>query len=317
MGQKTNATIFRLNNWKLQCVEKNKEEHNLFAYQNIEIQKYLNQIFSVNGLNIQNVKIKYSQKDLYIFICYYPIKKYLLGFQFERKKLKENKSILIYKNKISSFIENLNPSITNKNLTKFKRVKIISQYNKSFINDLEHLKKNYFLQQVLETLTIFTGNFYNLNIILENLNQGLVLNLNNQQKNEIKRKLLLLKQYSKKNFFSEGISIFIAVVKFRNSSHLLNDYINRHFKELKRQSVFLIFLKRALDFFIFFSFSKVLGIKIIIKGRFNGAPRAKKKIISVGNLPTQSINTIIDFSETTVFTKNGTFGLKTWVNYKM
>lgn len=315
MGQKTNATIFRLNNWKLQCVEKNKEEHNLFAYQNIEIQKYLNQFFSVNGLNIQNVKIKYSQKDLYIFISYYPIKKYLLGFQFERKKINEDKLIPMPKNKISSFIKNLNLDI--KNLTKFKRVKIISQYNKSFINDLQYLKKNYFLQQVLETLTIFTGNFYNLNIILENLNQGLVLNLKNEQKNEIKRKLLLLKQYSKKSFFNEGISIFTAVVKFRNSSYLLNDYINRHFKELKRQSVFLIFLKRALDFFISFSFSKVLGIKIIIKGRFNGAPRAKKRIISVGNLPTQSIKNIIDFSETTVFTKNGTFGLKTWVNYKM
>lgn len=316
MGQKTNATIFRLNNWKLQCVEKNKEEHNLFNYQNIEIQEYLNQFFFVNGLNIHNLKIKYSQKKLYIFICYLPIKEYSpkTGFQFKHKTKTQKKENKIPKfTKISSFISS-NSEI--KNSTKFKRLKILSQYNKSFINDLTFMKRNDFLQQIFETLNRFTGNLYDVNIVMENLNQGLILNLNNQQKNEIRRKLILLKQYSKTSFFDEGISVLIIVIKFKNSSFLLNNYINKHFKELKKQSVFLIFLKRALDFFIFFNFSKVLGIKIVIKGRFNSAPRAKKKIISVGNVPTQSISKTIDFSETTVFTKNGTFGLKIWIHYK-
>ena len=194
MGQKTNATIFRLNNWKLQCVEKNKEEHNLFNYQNIEIQKYLNQFFSINGLNIHNLKIKYSQKNLYIFISYFPVKQYLpkIGFQFKPKiKVQKTKNKISKFNKISSFISS-NSEI--KNLTKFKRLKIISQHNKSFINGSTLMKKNGFLQQIFETLNEFTGNSYNVNIVLENLNQGLILSLNNQQKNEIRRKIILLKQ---------------------------------------------------------------------------------------------------------------------------
>ena len=85
MGQKTNPTIFRLNNWNLQCVEKNKEEHNLFNYQNIEIQKYLVQFFSDKGLNIHNIKLLYSQKNLHIYITYHSTKEL---FSFVKKKFK-------------------------------------------------------------------------------------------------------------------------------------------------------------------------------------------------------------------------------------
>ena len=316
MGQKTNPTIFRLNKWKLQCVEKNKEEHNLFTYQNIEIQKYLNQFFSVNGLSIHNLKIKYSQKNLYILISYFPVTQFPIktGFQFQSKiKTQKKLNKLITPSNISSFIL---CSSQVKSFTKFKRLKILSKYNKFFIKDLQNSKKNNFSQQIFETLTAFTNNLYDINIVLENLNQGLVFNLNNQQKNEIRRKILLLKQYSKRNFFDEGISTLIVVIMFKNSAYLLNNYINKYFKELKTQGIFFIFLKRALDYFIFFNFSKVLGTKIVIKGRFNSAPRAKKKTISVGNVPTQSIFKNIDYSETTVFTKNGTFGIKVWIHYK-
>ena len=57
----------------------------------------------------------------------------------------------------------------------------------------------------------------------------------------------------------------------------------------------------------------VNGVKIVIKGRFNGAPRARSKIIQVGNIPLQSFKAKIDYSQTTSYTPNGTFGVKVWI----
>ena len=56
--------------------------------------------------------------------------------------------------------------------------------------------------------------------------------------------------------------------------------------------------------------SKISGISIIISGRINGFPRAKKKQIRIGILPLQSINSEIDYFKETVYTDNGTLGLK-------
>ena len=65
------------------------------------------------------------------------------------------------------------------------------------------------------------------------------------------------------------------------------------------------------------TFSKCKGIKIKVKGRFNGAPRAKDKLINIKNgVPTLTINSKIDYAETTSFSPNGTFGVKVWIDEK-
>lgn len=319
MGQKINPTIFRLKNWNLQCVEKNKEEHNLFNYQNIQIQKYLRQFFSIKGLDIHATKLFYSQKNLYIYITYFSTKEILLflkkDFKFKTKTYIVETPLSISNKRISYYL------LTKKYKTspKIKRLKILSKfkkYNSNCINS-KLVEKNHFLQQILETLTKFLGNYYNIKVILQNYNQGLTINLNEIQKNKFKRKLLLLKQYSKKDFFEEGVFTLFVLIKIKNSSYLLNSFVNKYLTKLKKQNLFLIFLKKALTYLIFLNFSKVEGIKIAINGRFNSAPRSKKKLIIVGNVPTQTVAKNINYSETTAFTKNGTFGIKVWVNYKI
>ena len=57
--------------------------------------------------------------------------------------------------------------------------------------------------------------------------------------------------------------------------------------------------------------NKIKGIKIKIKGRFNGRSRANSQTIKLANgVPLITINSKIDYSETTAFSKNGTFGVK-------
>ena len=83
---------------------------------------------------------------------------------------------------------------------------------------------------------------------------------------------------------------------------------------LKRHNYFLIFLKQVLDLLVKTKVSKMKGIKIVVKGRFNNVPRAKTKIILIGNIPIQTLEKDINYHESAAYTKNGTYGIKVWVN---
>ena len=61
-------------------------------------------------------------------------------------------------------------------------------------------------------------------------------------------------------------------------------------------------------------FCKIKGIKINIKGRFNGRPRARTRSILAGDIAVQSFNKKVEYFQKTVYTKNGTFGIEIWVN---
>jgi len=75
MGQKINSNIFRLgikkNEWKSQYFEKTKEEFSLYAYQSLEIKKFLQKFLAINGLIFHDFKIQYSGNTIYLFVSYY------------------------------------------------------------------------------------------------------------------------------------------------------------------------------------------------------------------------------------------------------
>jgi len=64
-------------------------------------------------------------------------------------------------------------------------------------------------------------------------------------------------------------------------------------------------------------FCYLIGIKIITKGRFNKAPRAKNKLIQCGKFSLQSINSKINYYQWIAYTVNGTFGVKVWLSENM
>ena len=59
--------------------------------------------------------------------------------------------------------------------------------------------------------------------------------------------------------------------------------------------------------------SKIKGVKIVIKGRLNGVPRAKQKIMIIGDVPAQSISANLDYAQTTIHNSNGSYGIQVWV----
>lgn len=75
-------------------------------------------------------------------------------------------------------------------------------------------------------------------------------------------------------------------------------------------------MKRALVIFIGTKYSLLNGVKLKIKGRFNGVPRAKTRILQIKNVPLQTFDSNIDYYQAVSYTTNGTFGVKIWISKK-
>jgi small subunit ribosomal protein S3 len=58
---------------------------------------------------------------------------------------------------------------------------------------------------------------------------------------------------------------------------------------------------------------EVLGAKIMVKGRLNGAEIARKEWLKKGSIPLQTLRSDVDFSHATAYTTYGTIGVKVWI----
>jgi len=176
------------------------------------------------------------------------------------------------------------------------------------------VSESLFLNKLLETLTAFTKDKFNIKIISQHVNKGITKKLSRKDKFKLKKKLVLLRQYSRQDFFETGVSTALTFLIINNSANILAEYIFKYIRKLKRHNFFLVFLKRMLNHFIVLDFCKMKGVKINIKGRFNGRPRSRMRSILAGNVAVQSFNRKVNYLEKTIYTKDGTFGVKIWVN---
>jgi ribosomal protein S3 len=81
----------------------------------------------------------------------------------------------------------------------------------------------------------------------------------------------------------------------------------------------MLFLKSMLYFAVIIvkykKYSKPIGFRILVAGRFNGQSRSKIKQLRVGSLGLQSVKNNIDFHKCCCLTKFGSFGIKVWINH--
>lgn len=313
MGQKNNANILRLNinnnEWKSKYISQTYEESSLLVFKDLQIRTYLKQFLIHNGLMLHDYKLHINNNSIYLHILYFVgLKSIFLINQdtaIQKIKLKKQKSISSQKKKKRAFLKR------NLILKKYKTNLLQKNYQ-----NINNFQKNNFIEQLLESLNLFFGKKYNIYIAFQNLNSNLTVNIKPNKQKIWKKKLLLLKRYSKKPFFKETINILLILTKYKNSAHLLADFIARQFTNLTRQSYFLIFFKRSLNIFVNSTFTKINGVKILISGRFNGAPRARTNIITVGSVPIQTLKVNVDYAQSVAYSSNGTFGIKVWIGEK-
>jgi hypothetical protein len=190
-----------------------------------------------------------------------------------------------------------------------KRIKILKNYK-----NIKFLKLNHFSEQLLESLSIYTNKKFNLFLTFQNLNEKLSLKLTSIQAKFLKKEFLALRRESRNKFFNETVNILVISVIKKNSAQLLAEFIAYQLSINKKHNFFLIFVKRFLITLVLEkNFSNVSGVKFIIKGRFNGTPRARGRIYQAGKVSTQTIDANIDYYQAISYTPNGTFGVKIWI----
>lgn len=249
----------------------------------------------------------------------------------------------IYKTYYFFGINQWKNSPTNLTLSIFeKHIKNFSLFNKLHINTIFLLigRKNTNIH--INNIGFFSAHKadYNYPRIISNLNNQVYLKefakifavfiqLNNTNKlnflfhsNYVFKKLLIkkVKYIFRKNmheryFLSSLQIVYSTFIGFTNSK-VLSFLIYTHIAKNPRRIRFLAFLKRLFDWHFLTiknSNSKISGVRIEIKGRFNAKSRTKKQILTIGRIRKKEATSPVDFRKTVAITKFGSLGIKVWI----
>ena len=199
----------------------------------------------------------------------------------------------------------------------FKFSDNFTSYDVNFDNSF-HLILCLIKKNVLEVLNNYTRS---------NLIKIYVKNIYNKFLTHILKSETSLKNYQKilkifrkflKNTFIKNFFIVSSISVFeKGSANYLANCFSDYFVHFKRRHNYLLsFSKRLFPFLLSSSFSKAVGIKISVKGRINGASRAKTTKLQIGRVPLQFLALEVDYFSQVVHTINGSFGIKVWICYK-
>ena len=219
----------------------------------------------------------------------------------------ENYLITVLKKKnFGSF--NLKLNFSNKTLTIFLSIyrkkenetNKTRQLNKNIREQNKKLKK-IFLKSILRSLNQFINNKFHV-----------VLKIKVLEKRQLRKDFLNLNFYKFK--IPEMRQLYTILATQTNTPKLLGIFLANHLEATKRHNFFLNSFSTSLALLLSQKDSKIKGIKILINGRLNNAPRSRNKIVKIGKIPLLTHNIKIKYSETTAYTSNGTIGIKIWMN---
>lgn len=238
------------------------------------------------------------------------------------KKKKNNRDKRLF-NKFKKFQSLIFYLISKKKIVKFlkrysKKKPVVVNMN-SFINKqtIKDAIETSSINQLMKSLNLFTKNQYKIKTTFVCLNKQNFI-FTKKQTNSFRRKLMNLRKFKNSSFFNEGISVIFATLSNKdNSSEILAKFIAQHIKTIKRHRFFISFLKKSLMQLLETEFSNVKGVRIKISGRLNSRPKAKHKILKLGSLPIQTLNSNVSYTQTVIHNNNGSFGIKVWVVAKI
>jgi ribosomal protein S3 len=340
MGQKLNPTIFRLGinkTWKTEFFEKKNNELPLYVFKDLEIKNYIERVFEINGIIVHDYKQHYSASTLNLYISYFVTPDFVFSNrkscdQLVIKNVNGDRFIINKKAKKSisfpyRFLLNKSNNSLLENSSKAYYIKQYLNLNSNlsttfFLKNLRRVQRNRylhisnnikirvkgFLEQFFMVLNSFVGNHLNIVVNFCCVNKNVQFYRSTQRKTFIS-----FQKFKNTSFFKEGIELLFNVAYNTNSATLLAKFIAFQLKKIKRHKFLLSFLKQTLSFLLTSSLAKIKGVKIIVKGRLNGVPRAKHKIIVIGDVPVQTISTKLDYSQLTTHNSNGSYGIKVWI----
>ena len=282
-----------------QYFENNTKELHTNIFRSIEIEHYLRKVLKDNGFDLQNYKVNfsYSKIDILLSICK------LKQTTFKTHEQKKQSVIKIKKYLARKpYAALVNKKLHALNIAKIYRDQInCDKFKQHNVSNLSN--------KLLKSLKLFTKNKKTIYITIEEIN---FVNSNKKTEHIIKT----LFKFQRTPYYKEGRKVLTPFVT-SNSATLLSNFIATQLKSAKKQQNFFFnFIRESLKTLINQKFSKIQGIKVVIKGRINNASRSNTKIIKIGKISLISYDSKINYSESTAFTSNGTIGVKVWTSLK-
>lgn len=353
----TNPNIFRAsnlnNNWASKYIEKKSIEFALYSIKDQEIQKFIIKFFKSKGLNVHTCNLNYINNTLNVFVSYqknstisFLLKKTNTAqkiklkrrrirgrFKIRKKVIKKSENFKRVMHAIKNYCEygifkNKQKIFKSKKLLlkilkkKRRRIKWLRYYKKHLSlkeNVTEHnVRINNPLNGLFQSLNIFLKKPLDITLVMLPLNSNTKKILTKEQFKILKRKYINFKRHTRNPYFRDGVNLLPALLTQRNSAELLAKFIAISLKKQKRHNFFLRFIKNTLKILTGDSiYSPIKGIQIKVKGRINGAPRARWRRIRIGReIPNSTISSKINYFEAVSYTLNGTMSIKVWVYEK-
>ena len=302
------------NLWKYKYFEKKDQESHANIFRSLEIEQYLKQILKNDGFSLHKCKLNFSDSVVNIFLSVYKTEQKTSALKKSAQLTKNN--FILQKRSPAKFKQQIKKHYLQKNFAKHLSYRLryakILHSCKNYSLTLKHKKTMSFHslpEKILESLSYFTNNNFNVNLTVREINFI-------SSSSHAEQALLTFRKFERAPFFKEGKSLLVPLITRKNSAKLLGSFIAVQLEIIKRHNFFFNFLEESLALTISQNFSKVQGIKILIAGRLNNAARSRNKIIKIGKISLLKIESKINYSETTAFTSNGTFGVKVWINEK-
>lgn len=192
---------------------------------------------------------------------------------------------------------------------KFGKQKNLNITNFNQLNNSNEIKK------FNEGLNLFTNKQCKIVTVFQCVNKNFQT-LTKEDIDFLKTRLTLLRKFKNGGTFDfdETFNLITTVVYNKNTSFLLSHFIGNQLKKIKKHNRFLACITRILELLVLSKFSKIKSIKIQISGKLNRARRTKNKVIQIGDIPSQTINVLLNYSQTTItHNPNGSLGIKVWI----
>ena len=169
---------------------------------------------------------------------------------------------------------------------------------------------------VITALKKYFGDTINVLIKTKYLNKQFENNILKSKSNQLEYNKLVKRLKVFRNYpnSSEVIKMALIVITNKNSASLLAKSLSCLISNQKRRhSYIMTFIKKLFTILLASRISRIYGLRILVSGRLNGFPRAKKRLLKIGSVPLQSFSSQVDYFQDVAYTSNGTFGIKVWI----
>lgn len=226
---------------------------------------------------------------------------------------------LLYANKNLGGINSIKIPLKRALLLTLRSLTLLSKVvkiNKGLLHKNENLCTYKFTTLFFKSFVSFFKKPIKMTLIFRAFNKGLGKVNPKITKNTIKKKVLLLRKYKRNGFFKKGLNLMLLLTSQKESANTIASYATSTLRNFKKHKLFFKFLKKSLYLFAKNKKTVIKALKVQLKGRINGADRARRYIIRIGNrLSLLTTSSRINYSESTAFTPDGTLSVKVWVTY--